>query len=164
MTAAIENEVNASFDFDLEALVLSLLETALEIEECPYDASVELVITDDEGIHQVNRKTRGIDSPTDVLSFPNAFYESPADFEGLEQQDDVFDPDTGEYMLGSMMISADKVRKQAAEYGHSEKREFAFLVVHSILHLLGFDHMEDGEREEMEEEQRKILNTLGITR
>ena len=164
MTAAIENEVQASFDFDWEALIKRCMEGALDIEGCPYEASVEVILTDNEGIREINRDTRGIDAPTDVLSFPMAYYESPADFDGLEDQDDVFDPDSGEYMLGSMMISCEKVRSQALEYGHSEMRELAFLVVHSMLHLMGYDHIEENDRILMEERQRDILDQLGISR
>ncbi len=164
MTVTIENEVNADFGFDPEPLLREVIEAALDIEKCPYEAEVEVILTDNAGIHEINLAERGIDAPTDVLSFPMAFYEKPADYDGLESQDDVFNPDTGEYMLGSMIISCDRVRSQAEEYGHTEKRELSFLAVHSILHLLGYDHMEEDERLLMEEEQRKILNTLGITR
>lgn len=164
MTAAIENEAGVTFGFDYEALIRRVAEAVLDYEECPYECSLEVVLTDNAGIREVNRETRGIDSPTDVLSFPMAYYKTPADYDGLEQQEDVFDPDTGEYMLGSMMISCDKVFSQAEEYGHTPVRELAFLTAHSMLHLLGFDHMEDEERLVMEEEQRKILDALGITR
>ena len=164
MTITIENETEISFDFDYEALIRTVAEAVLDYEECPYEASLEVVLTDNEGIREVNRNARGIDSPTDVLSFPMAYYESPKDYDGLDAQDDVFDPETGEYLLGSMMISCEKVLSQAEEYGHSAKRELAFLTAHSMLHLLGFDHMEEQERETMENEQRIILDSLGITR
>ncbi len=164
MTATIENESEITFGFDYEALIRRVAEAVLDYEECPYEASLEVILTDNEGIREVNREARGIDSPTDVLSFPMAYYETPKDYDGLSDQDDVFDPDTGEYMLGSMMISCEKVLSQAEEYGHTAVRELAFLTVHSMLHLLGFDHMEDQERLVMEEEQRKILDSLGIAR
>ena len=164
MTITIENETEISFDFDYEALIRTVAEAVLDYEECPYEASLEVVLTDNEGIREVNRDARGIDSPTDVLSFPMAYYESPKDYDGLDAQDDVFDPETGEYLLGSMMISCEKVLSQAEEYDHSAKRELAFLTAHSMLHLLGFDHMEEQERETMENEQRIILDSLGITR
>ncbi len=164
MTITIENETEISFDFDYEALIRTVAEAVLDYENCPYEASLEVVLTDNEGIREVNRDARGIDSPTDVLSFPMAYYESPKDYDGLDAQDDVFDPETGEYLLGSMMISCEKVLSQAEEYGHSVKRELAFLTAHSMLHLLGFDHMEEQERIAMENEQRNILDSLGITR
>ena len=137
---------------------------ALEAEGCPYEAQVNVILTDDESIRTINRDERGIDNATDVLSFPMAFYENPADFNGLEDQDDVFDPDTGEYVLGDIVISLDHVREQAKAYGHSERRELAFLVVHSMLHLMGYDHMLDSERIRMEEKQEAVLAALHITR
>jgi len=164
MTIHIENEVDASFDFEYEKVIESVVLEALDFEGCPYEASVEVVLTDDANIQEVNKEMRQLDKSTDVLSFPMAFYETPADFDGLEEQDDVFDPDSGEYMLGDIMISVDHVRNQAKEFGHSEKRELAFLVAHSMLHLMGYDHMEDSERLVMEEKQNQILENLGITR
>ena len=113
----------------------------------------------------MNREFRDIDRPTDVLSFPNVDYEKPADFEGIEQYaEDYFDPETGELCLGDIVISIDKVYEQAQEYGHAPLREFAFLVAHSMLHLLGYDHMEPQEAEVMERKQEEILGKLGITR
>ena len=91
-------------------------------------------------------------------------FESPADFDFLEEDDTAFDPETGELMLGNIVISKEKVIAQAEEYGHSLKREYAFLIAHSMLHLLGYDHMEDDERIVMENKQKEILNNLGITR
>ena len=92
-------------------------------------------------------------------------YEKAGDFSFLEEEsEDDFNPDTGEVMLGDIIISVDKVLEQAQSYGHSPKREFAFLIVHSMLHLFGYDHMEADEAAVMEEHQRKILDALGITR
>ncbi len=165
MTITIENEVDAVFDFDCEALINEVIIAALDYEKCPYEAAVEVILTDNDGIHEVNLEQRNIDAPTDVLSFPMAFYETPADFDPLEtEQDDVFDPETGEFVMGDIMISVDKVRAQAEAYGHSEKRELGFLVAHSMLHLMGYDHMEDDERAVMEKKQAEILDSLGITR
>ena len=113
----------------------------------------------------MNREHRGIDRPTDVLSFPNVDYETPADFSGIEDSiEDYFDPESGELCLGDIVISVDKVLEQAKEYGHSPKREYAFLIAHSMLHLLGYDHMEPEEAAVMEHKQEEILNRLGITR
>ncbi len=165
MTVTIDNEVNAVFEFDHEALIREVIEAALDHEECPYEASVEVILTDNAGIHEVNLEQRNIDAPTDVLSFPMAYYETPADFEPLEtKQDDIFDPETGEFMMGDIMISVDKVREQAEAYGHTERRELGFLVAHSMLHLMGYDHMEDEDRAVMEKKQSEILDSLGITR
>ena len=164
MTVHIENETEEQFQFDYEELIRSVIGAALEYEACPYDAEVEVVLTDNAGIHEINLQQRNIDRPTDVLSFPMAEYETPADFDGLEAQEDVFDPDSGEYMMGDIMISVDKVKEQADLYGHSEKRELGFLVAHSMLHLMGYDHMEDAERLVMEKRQEEILNSIGLTR
>ena len=164
MTVHIENETEEQFQFDYEELIRSVIWAALEYEACPYDAEVEVVLTDNAGIHEINLQQRNIDRPTDVLSFPMAEYETPSDFDGLEAQEDVFDPDSGEYMMGEIMISVDKVKEQADLYGHSEKRELGFLVAHSMLHLMGYDHMEDAERLVMEKRQEEILNSIGLTR
>jgi len=164
MTVTIEKETDQKLDFDYEKLINDVVNAALDYEECPYESSVEVILTDNASIHEINLQERKIDAPTDVLSFPMAYYETPADFDGLEEQDDVFDPDSGEYMLGDIMISLEKVKEQAEMYGHSEKRELAFLVAHSMLHLMGYDHMNDEERAVMEKKQEEILQTLGITR
>ena len=163
MTIGIENESGISFDFDWEEVIRKTVLSALDYEGCPYECEVSVLLTDNAGIQEVNRDMRGIDRPTDVLSFPAAEYESPANFDGLEEQD-VFNPETGEYVVGDVMISAEKVRSQAAEYGHSEKRELAFLTAHSMLHLMGYDHEDDEERKRMEERQEAVLQRIGITR
>ena len=128
------------------------------------ETQVELLLTNNAEIQRINNEFRGIDRPTDVLSFPMIEYDSPADFSSVEEDDSNFDLETGELILGNIVISKEKVIAQAEEYGHSVKREFAFLIAHSMLHLLGYDHMEDGERLVMEEKQRNILDNLGITR
>ena len=92
------------------------------------------------------------------------FFDTPGDFSNIEEQEDCFHPDTGELMLGDIMISVEHVFAQAKEYGHSVRRELAFLVAHSMLHLMGYDHMEEEERRLMEERQEAILERIGITR
>ena len=137
----------------------------LDAEECPYESQVNVLLTDNEGIHEFNREHRGIDRETDVLSFPNVDFETEGDFDIDEEREaDYFDPDTGELILGDIIISVDKVMEQAESYGHSTKREFAFLVAHSMLHLCGYDHMEEEEAKVMEAKQEEILTSLGITR
>lgn len=136
----------------------------MEYEGCPYETEVNLLLTTDEEIHAMNREFRQIDAPTDVLSFPMLEYEAPGDFSGFEDQEASFHPESGELLLGDIVISKDKVLKQAEEYGHSPKREFAFLIAHSMLHLFGYDHMEEGERLVMEQKQRDILEHVGILR
>lgn len=165
MTFCVENETKEELPFDVEEIVTKVIERALEQEECPYEASVAVLLTDNDGIHAMNKEFRDIDRPTDVLSFPNVDYEEPADFSGVEASaEDYFDPETGELCLGDIVISVDKVYEQAQEYGHAPLREFAFLVAHSILHLLGYDHMEEEEAKVMEAKQEEILTSLGITR
>ena len=165
MTFYAENETSHNFDFDWEGIYQKVALAVLDSEECPYETQVNLLLTDNEGIHAFNKETRNIDAPTDVLSFPNVEYETPGDFEIVEEQEaGCFDPDSGELILGDIIISVDKVNAQAQEYGHSEKREFAFLVAHSMLHLCGYDHMTPEEEQEMISKQEMVLKTLGITR
>lgn len=165
MTFYVENETDKEFSFDVEEIAGKVIEEAIQLEGCPYEVTVSILLTDNEGIHAMNREFRNIDRPTDVLSFPNVDYETPASFEGLEEcAEDYFDLESGELCLGDIVISVDKVYEQAAEYGHDALREFAFLVAHSMLHLLGYDHMEPEEAKVMEGKQEEILSKLGITR
>jgi len=163
MTIYIENEQEKKIPFDYDALLNRIITYVIEREGCPYEAEVSVVITDDEAIHEANLEFRQIDRATDVLSFPMCMYEKPGDFDALEEQD-VFHPESGELLLGDIMISYDHVQKQAEEFGHSEVREFAFLTVHSMLHLFGYDHEADDERNIMEALQDNILTELDITR
>ena len=166
MDLIIEKETEDSFDFDYEKAAESIIEQALDYLKCPYEVQVNLTLTDNKGIHEINKEYRQIDRPTDVLSFPLIDYEEPNVFpENLEEAaEDYFDLDTGELMLGDIIISVEKCKEQAAEYGHSVLREYSFLIVHSILHLFGYDHMEDDERAVMEQKQREILDAAGISR
>ncbi|HJC42784.1 MAG TPA: rRNA maturation RNase YbeY [Candidatus Mediterraneibacter gallistercoris] len=165
MSLYIETEGNISFSFDAREIAETVVEASLEYVQCPYEAEVSLLITHDEEIREMNREHRGIDRATDVLSFPMLEFERPGDFTGIdEEMSDVFDPESGELMLGDIVISADKVIAQAEEYGHSPKREYAFLIAHSMLHLCGYDHMEDDERKVMEQKQREIMEKINILR
>lgn len=165
MTFYVENETDDIFPFDAQETVRLVGEAVLKSENCPYETQVSIVLTNNEEIRTINKKCREIDSETDVLSFPNLDFEKAGVFEiPKEAKADYFDPDTGELILGDIMISVDKVREQAEIFCHSLKREFAFLVAHSMLHLCGYDHMESGEAEIMEKKQEAILTGLGITR
>jgi len=165
MTLHIEYETDVRLDLDYDAEARSIVEFFLEFMECPYETELNLTITDNESIHQINKEYRDIDRPTDVLSFPLVDYEQPNCFEGLEEHaEDYFNLDTGELMLGDIIISAEKVIEQAREYGHSVRREYVFLIVHSLLHLFGYDHMEETERIVMEDLQKRILDQAGIVR
>ena len=165
MTVNIDYESEDRLDLPYETIIQEIVEEAVDYENCPYEAEVNVLLTDNEGIRQINRQYRQIDSPTDVLSFPMADYDEPADFDRLEEQgSDYFNPETGELLLGDIVISVDKVKEQARKYGHSESRELAFLVAHSMLHLFGYDHMEDEERKVMEGKQEEILERKGYRR
>jgi len=165
MTIHIEKEVDVTFDFPEEEYIEKVILAAMDYVDCPYEAEVNVLFTDNAGIHEMNMEYREIDRPTDVLSFPMVSYEVPGEFENLEdEQEDCFHPETGELLLGDIVLSIDKIKEQANEYGHSELRELCFLVAHSMLHLFGYDHMEEDEREEMERMQREILTQLNILR
>lgn len=164
MTLTVEEETGVDFDFDWRGLAEEVLQTALETEGFPYEAEVSLLLVSAGDILQINREHRGIDAVTDVLSFPLISYPSPGEFGEIEADEDNFNPDTGEALLGDIVLCIDKVREQAKNFGHSEKREYAFLILHSILHLLGYDHMAQQESELMEEKQNKILGQMGILR
>lgn len=165
MTFYVENDTEKEFSFSIEETFKEVAEAVLETENCPYEAGVNLLLTDNEGIRNYNKEYRGIDKETDVLSFPNLDYEQAGVFEAAEEMEaDYFDPDSGELLLGDIVISTDRVAEQAAEYGHSERREFAFLVAHSMFHLCGYDHMTDPEAAVMERKQEMVLERLGIVR
>lgn len=161
----IDKECEIEFPFDIEKVAKMVIEKSASHVGCPYDFEINILITDNEGIREYNRDYRNIDRETDVLSFPNVDYDMPGDFSTLEENAQTyFDLDSGRLLLGDMIISAPKVKEQALSYGHSEKREFAFLIAHSMLHLFGYDHMEDEERVIMEKHQKEILNALEIRR
>ena len=166
MTLTFENEQDFDLGFYPEEVAAAVINGVLDQEACPYEAEVELILTDPENIRTMNREHRNIDRETDVLSFPMVDYPYPASFDFLETEegDDCFNPDSGELMLGDIVISVARARAQAEEYGHSLRREFAFLVAHSMLHLLGYDHMTPEEAAVMEAKQEEVLQRLGITR
>ena len=165
MTLFMEEEGSVKLLFDVKETAKLMIETVLAYENCPYEAEVNVLLTDNPSIQEINRQQRQIDSPTDVLSFPMIDYASPSDFSHVEEAvEDYFNPETGELLLGDIVISVDKVREQAEKYGHSQTRELAFLTAHSMLHLFGYDHMEDEERLLMEERQRAIMQKVNILR
>ena len=164
MTLTFENEQDFDLGFDPEEVAAAVINGVLDQEACPYEAEVELILTDPENIRTMNREHRNIDRETDVLSFPMIPFEKPADYSVIDEKDEYFDLDTDELLLGDVMISVDRVYSQAQEYGHSIEREFSFLFAHSMLHLLGYDHMTPEEAAVMEKKQAKALDDLGITR
>ena len=165
MTIQMDYEAEKKLEIPCEEIIRDIISAALDYEQCPYEAEINVVLTDNPGIRQVNREYRQIDAPTDVLSFPMLEYVPPSDFSQAEDMfADCFNPESGELMLGDIMISVDKVTEQAEKYGHSQKRELAFLVAHSMLHLFGYDHMEDAQRLVMEQKQNEILESRGYAR
>ena len=162
MNMQIDYETERELGIDYETLAVKVADKVLEMEKCPYDAQVNLVLTDNEEIERVNTEFRDIARPTDVLSFPMIPFETPAGYDIVEEDESYFDLDTDELLLGDIMISVDKVFAQAEEYGHSVTREFCFLVAHSMLHLLGYDHMTPGEAAVMEAKQAKPWRSLGL--
>ena len=126
---------------------------------------VSIVLTDDETIHVYNREYRDVDRATDVLSFPMMEYDTPGGFEGQAFENSMtISPESEELVLGDIVLCSDVIAEQAEEYGHSELREYSFLIVHSMLHLFGYDHMEEEERKQMEAKQREIMEQMGILR
>lgn len=165
MTFYVENETDQKLPFSAEEILSDVMEDVLNAEGCPYEASVNLLLTDGAGIRKYNRDFRNTDAETDVLSFPNLDFRKPGDFSGAEAAPaDCFEPDSGELLLGDIILNLERVEAQAGEYGHSMLREFAFLLAHSLYHLCGYDHMEEDEARLMEEKQEAALQRLGITR
>lgn len=164
MTLFFEDEGDLKLSLPCKELAEKVINAALDYVGCPYEAEVNLLLTMNDEIHQMNWEFRKIDRPTDVLSFPMVEYDGPADFDYLEDAYECFNPETGELMLGDIVISKEKVIEQAEEFGHSIEREYAFLVAHSMLHLTGYDHIEEDERIVMEAKQREILEDLQILR
>lgn len=165
MQLYLENETDVTFDFEIEKVASDVISKVLEVEKCPYEVEVNVLITDNDGIQEYNRQMRQIDAPTDVLSFPNLDYEKPSVFymePGYEA--DYTNPETGRIVFGDIILSVDRILSQAEEYGHSIKREFAFLIAHSMYHLCGYDHMTEEEAAGMEAKQEAVLQQLAITR
>lgn len=143
-----------------KALIRKVIRTALASEGVAFPCEVDVLVTDDAEIHALNRETRQVNRATDVLSFP-AFDLSPGELPGAEDAD----PGTGLTPLGDMVLSMEHVSAQAREYGHSKRRELAYLVVHSVLHLLGYDHLDEGpEKARMRAREEEILAELGVGR
>lgn len=130
------------------SLVKKVIKTCVESEYPNHKFEVEITFCDDKYIHQLNKQYRNIDKATDVLSFPMLEFSLPEIY----------------VSLGNIVISVETARRQAKEYGHSFKRELCFLAAHSAFHLLGYDHIDENERAEMEDKQNHVLDSLNITR
>lgn len=145
----------------LKELAIEAIEASLDYLEFEYEVDIGITITNNEGIQSINKEHRDIDKPTDVLSFPMIDWPFPCDYDYFEANMQSFiDPDSACIILGDIILSMDKIGEQADEYGHSEEREFAFLIVHSMLHLFGYDHMTDSEEEQMIRLQKNILENI----
>jgi len=165
MTILLENETDMNIGIDYETIAEEVICAALDYVSCPYECQVNILLTDNTGIQDTNKQMRGIDAPTDVLSFPMIDFEQEGDFSIVEKDTaSYFDVASGELLLGDIMISLEKVKGQAQQFNHSVKREFAFLIAHSMLHLSGYDHVIDSERIRMEQMQEEILQSIGYTR
>lgn len=165
MTFYVENEANREFPFSVQEVFEKVAKEVLNAERCPYEACINLLLTDNAGIRRYNSEYRGIDKETDVLSFPNVDYKTAGDFAVVEEQEaDCFDLSSGELMLGDIIVSVEKIEEQSQEYRHGELREFAFLVAHSMYHLCGYDHVSEEDASVMERKQEMVLDRLGIYR
>ena len=164
MTLFFEEEGDLKLNLNCEELAKKVIDAALDYVDCPYEVEVNLLLTMNDEIHEMNQQFRQIDRPTDVLSFPMIDYATPGVFDFLEDVNEAFHPDSGELMLGDIVISKEKVIAQAEEYGHSVEREYAFLIAHSMLHLFGYDHIDEDERMVMEAKQKELLEQLQILR
>lgn len=161
MNHAILMEWELDGDNPYQQLLTQVIAAALEAEGVRTPCEINVVLTNDEGIWEINREQRQVDKPTDVLSFPMFAY-TP----GNPPTDDAdADPATGLTPLGDMVISVERAKAQAAEYGHGAERELAYLTVHSVLHLLGYDHLDEGEQKaQMRAREEDILGKLNLTR
>lgn len=167
MTINIESEIDNPFEFNPNEIIENAINKTIDYMKFPYEAQVNVLITNNDEIKEINKECRNIDSATDVLSFPMLEYDKPGDFSFLDDISDAImdyvDPDSEEIVLGDIVLSVDKIIEQANEYGHSQIREMSFLVVHSMLHLFGYDHMDENDKT-MENLQRDILTWMGIKR
>ncbi len=173
MTIYYENQTDYEFDFDYKKVANDVITKTLLHEQFKYDVEVSITFVNEESIRKINKEYRDIDNSTDVLSFPMIEYDS--DYSRIsERKEEMYDflidvidiknPDTDEIILGDIVLCVPVIINQAKEYNHSILREYAFLIVHSMLHLLGFDHIEEDERIIMENKQNQILESLSITR
>ena len=152
---SIENKQKAiKVPTGVRLLIRRCCHAVLELEQFDGSAEVDVSLVDNEAIHVINREQRNIDAPTDVLSFPlgeNGVYDQ--------------NPATGAYMLGDIVISLERAQAQAEEYGHTLQREVGYLTVHSMLHLLGYDHVEGGlEAVRMREKEEAVMRSIGLPR
>ncbi len=167
MTFYVENNTIFLYDELLKEKTETVISEVVKQENFFYEFELNLQITDNNGIKELNTAYRKISKETDVLSFPNLDFLYPGEYSCLEnpiQKIQYMNLDTNQVVLGDIIISYEKVIEQAKLYGHSTTREFCFLIAHSMLHLLGYDHMEQEEAKIMEMKQEMVLQKLGITK
>ncbi|MCT4688350.1 MAG: rRNA maturation RNase YbeY [Vallitalea sp.] len=165
MSIIINNDTEQNFSKEYVDIINKVIAVSLDQEKCPYEIEVSVTITNNEQIRKINKKHRDMDKPTDVLSFPLIDFTKPSEFDDIdEDNDEWFNLDTGELMLGDIIISLERAYEQAKEYGHSIEREIGFLTAHSMLHLMGYDHIINEEEQVMKQQQQQILNEVGLKR
>lgn len=166
MSIIIENQTEFVLDEQKTQLIERTVEACIIHQKCPYPVEVSITLVDNEEIKRLNKEHRDIDKETDVLSFPLIDFEAPSQFDGFEESElnALFNLDTDELTLGDIVISVEKAKAQAEEYGHSIERELGFLIVHSMLHLFGYDHMDEEDEIKMFELQDIILEKAGLRR
>ncbi len=148
MELFIDNRYHIEINEELIAKLEKCAQECLSVEKFPNNVEISLSLVDNEEIHQLNKQYRGKDSPTDVLSFP--MFEDDSDL------------DADIILLGDIVISIPKAQEQAIEYGHSFERELCYLTIHSMFHLLGYDHMEEEDKRAMREKEKEVINNLNI--
>ena len=163
----MEHEILIESELERDELWAGLLRetisAALAAEGVAVPCEVDVLLTDDEGIHQINLEQRDVDRSTDVLSFP--MFDFVPGAPPAAGDEGLLDPGSGLLPLGDMVLSADHIRAQAEEFGHSQRREVCYLAVHSVLHLLGYDHLDEGPmKAQMRAREEAILGALGISR
>ncbi|NLL70568.1 MAG: rRNA maturation RNase YbeY [Epulopiscium sp.] len=165
MTIWIENNTMMELPKGMEEQIENIVKTSLEQEEYPLSTEVSITFVDNQEIHELNKQHRGIDNPTDVLSFPMLdFADQTKNIDSLVSFSECFNLDTKELILGDIIISLEKAKEQSELYGHSLEREIGFLVAHSMFHLMGYDHMTENEEKVMNEKQELILEKVGLVR
>lgn len=162
MKLFLENRQNKKeVTSELEEIIQKAIESTLDFEGINVETEVSMILIDNKEIHELNKQFREVDRPTDVLSFPQLEGE---DFNKAIDDDTALDIDEEAVMLGDIALSLERAEEQAIDYGHSFEREVAYLTVHSMLHLLGYDHMEEEEKKVMREKEEKVMDIIGLSR
>ena len=164
MTILFSIESTMDFDFDYEEIARKTIDAVCEVEHFDFESEISITFTTKAAIMELNEKFRNTNRVTDVLSFPLISFHAPLEYDSYEFSDDDMNPETYEVMLGDIVLCMERLKEQALEYGHSDLREYAFLICHSMLHLLGYDHIQDDERQLMEEREKLIMDKLQIFR